>query len=136
MAKEQKSKDDIIINPNGQSGQLEKIIKSTKKIVLVGGVLLVLFIIVNIYLNRLTADQLESTMYLNQYRLGSKALTSAVQSYAVTGDKTYYDEYMQEYIRYVITGRHYKGNYRITYRQLKAWGYRSLVHEYYSWKKL
>ena len=96
MAKEQKSKDDIIINPNGQSGQLEKIIKSTKKIVLVGGVLLVLFIIVNIYLNRLTADQLESTMYLNQYRLGSKALTSAVQSYAVTGDKTYYDEYMQE----------------------------------------
>ena len=46
------------------------------------------------------------------------------------------DEYMQEYIRYVITGRHYKGNYRITYRQLKAWGYRSLVHEYYSWKKL
>ncbi len=45
------------------------------------------------------------------------------------------DEYMQEYIRYVVTGRHFKGNYRITYEQMKAWGYRSLVHEYYRWKK-
>ena len=96
MAKEQKAQDDIVINPNGQSGQLEKIIKSTKMIVLVGGILLGVFIVVNIYLNRLTADQLESTMYLNQYRLGSKTLTSAVQSYAVTGDKNYYDEYMRE----------------------------------------
>lgn len=41
------------------------------------------------------------------------------------------DSYMQEYIRYTITGRHYKGNYRITYEQMKAWGYRNLVHEYY-----
>lgn len=44
------------------------------------------------------------------------------------------DEYMQQYIRYIITGRHYKGNYRITYKQLKEWGYRSLVHEYYKYK--
>ena len=35
-------------------------------------------------------------MYLNQYRLGSKTLTAAVQSYAVTGDQTYYDNYMKE----------------------------------------
>lgn len=41
------------------------------------------------------------------------------------------DAYMQQYIRYIITGRHYKGNYRISYEQLKNWGYRSLVHEYY-----
>ena len=45
------------------------------------------------------------------------------------------DEYMQQYIRYVITGRHYKGNYKITYEQMKEWGYRSLVHEYYKTKK-
>lgn len=45
------------------------------------------------------------------------------------------DKYMQEYIRYIITGRHYKGNYRITYEQLKKWGYRSLVNEYYKSKK-
>ena len=35
-------------------------------------------------------------MYLNQYRLGSKALTTAVQSYAVTGDRIYYEDYMRE----------------------------------------
>lgn len=45
------------------------------------------------------------------------------------------DEYMQQYIRYIITGRHYKGNYRITYEQMKEWGYKSLVHEYYKFKK-
>lgn len=41
------------------------------------------------------------------------------------------DAYMQQYIRYTVTGRHYKGNYRITYAQMKEWGYRSLVHEFY-----
>lgn len=41
------------------------------------------------------------------------------------------DAYLQEYIRYAVTGRHYKGNYRITYEQMKAWGYRSLVHEFW-----
>lgn len=45
------------------------------------------------------------------------------------------DSYMQEYVRYVMTGRHYKGNFRITYEQLKSMGYRSLVHEYYGWRK-
>lgn len=41
------------------------------------------------------------------------------------------DAYMQQYIRFCVTGRHYKGNYRITYEQMKEWGYISLVHEYY-----
>lgn len=41
------------------------------------------------------------------------------------------DQYTQEYIRYCVTGRHYKGNYRITYDMMKKWGYRSLVNEYY-----
>ena len=41
------------------------------------------------------------------------------------------DAYFQEYIRYTVTGRHYKGNYRIRYETMKEWGYRSLVNEYY-----
>lgn len=41
------------------------------------------------------------------------------------------DAYMQQYIRYTVTGRHSKSNYRIRYEKLKEWGYRSLVHEYY-----
>lgn len=45
------------------------------------------------------------------------------------------DHYMQQYIRYCVTGRHYKGNYRITYEQMKTWGYRNLVHAYYEYHK-
>lgn len=41
------------------------------------------------------------------------------------------DEYLQQYARYIATGRHNKENYRIDYAQLKQCGYRSLVHEYY-----
>lgn len=54
----------------------------------------------------------------------------------ITTDRTLreIDDYMQQYIRYIVTGRHYKGNYRITYEQIKAWGYRNLVHEYYQWR--
>ena len=59
-------------------------------------VMLILFIGSNMYLSRINSQQLEATMYLNQYRLGSKTLTAAVQSYAVTGDQTYYDNYMKE----------------------------------------
>lgn len=44
------------------------------------------------------------------------------------------DDYMQQYIRYCVTGRHYKGNYRISYERMKEWGYRNLVHEYYGSK--
>lgn len=46
------------------------------------------------------------------------------------------DTYLTEYIRYTVTGRHYKGNYRIRYETLKEWGYRSLVHEYYEFRKI
>ena len=45
------------------------------------------------------------------------------------------DVYMQQYIRFCVTGRHYKGNYRISYEQMKDWGYRSLVHEYYGMRQ-
>lgn len=43
------------------------------------------------------------------------------------------DEYFLRYIRYLYSGRHYKGNYRITYDKIKSLGYRSLVNEYYKY---
>ena len=46
------------------------------------------------------------------------------------------DGCMQQYIRYCVTGRHYKGNYRISYQQMKEWGYRNLVHEFYEWHSI
>ena len=42
------------------------------------------------------------------------------------------DEYLQKYIRYAATGRHYKGNYKISYDKLKEWGYRNLINEYWN----
>ena len=44
------------------------------------------------------------------------------------------DRYLQQELRYLATGRHTKANWRIRYPQLKALGYRSLVHEYYRYK--
>ncbi len=51
----------------------------------------------------------------------------------ITTDKSLkeLDAYMQQYVRWCVSGRHYKGNYRISYEDMKKWGYKSLVHEYY-----
>ena len=82
--------------PNGQAAQLNKIIKGIYRAVAAGTTLLLIFTIANIMNLLVSSDQLETTMYLNQYRLGSKTLTAEVQSYAATGDKQYYDNYMYE----------------------------------------
>lgn len=65
--------------------------RSTYRILIISIVLMILFVGSSLYLSRINSQQLEATMYMNQYRLGSKTLTAAVQPYAVTGDKTYYN---------------------------------------------
>lgn len=45
------------------------------------------------------------------------------------------DDYLVQYIRYLYSGRHYKGNYKITYEYVKNLGFRSLVNEYYKEQK-
>ena len=45
------------------------------------------------------------------------------------------DRYLQQNLRYLATGRHSKANFRTSYEQLKALGYKSLVHEYWEFKK-
>ena len=84
------------ISPNGQAAQLNKIVKETYRVVVVGVILLLAFTVANIMYSIISAEQLETTMYLNQYRMGSKTLTSEVQSYAVTGNSVYYDNYKKE----------------------------------------
>lgn len=46
------------------------------------------------------------------------------------------DLYLQLYLRYLSTGKHTKANYRVRYADLKALGYRSLVHEFYRYKQI
>ena len=41
------------------------------------------------------------------------------------------DRYAQDCIRYLVSGTHTKARYNVRYEDLKALGYRSLVHEYY-----
>lgn len=81
---------------NSQSYQLHKIVKQSVIAVIIGAVLLLFSIGTNVWMSIVTDEELETTTYLNQYRLGSKALTYAVQAYAVTGEQKYYDDYMKE----------------------------------------
>ncbi len=80
----------------GQAVMLKKIVRDTYRIVGIGIAFLLIFVVMNLLLNSVSAKQLENTMYLNQYRIGSKTLTAAVQSYAVTGNIEYYNNYMKE----------------------------------------
>lgn len=88
-------KEEFVSN-NSQEYRLKKIVKSSHRSLVIGTILLILFLLASVWMIRVSDKCLENTMYLNQYRLGSKALTYAVQAYAVTGDKHYYDDYLKE----------------------------------------
>lgn len=79
-----------------QKAQLAHIRKRNMTILTIGMVLLVLSILASVMVSASKTQQLTVTMALDQYRLGSKALTTAVQTYSVTGDTQYYDDYMYE----------------------------------------
>ena len=96
MEKRKETPTSEALGKNSQVARLRKIVKQTNFSLVLGIVLLVLLFFASISYAFVSNEQLESTMYLNQYRLGSKALTTAVQSYAVTGNKMYYDDYMNE----------------------------------------
>ncbi len=96
MEKKKEAPTSEVLGKNSQVARLRKIVKQTNFSLVLGIVLLVLLFFASISYAVVSNEQLESTMYLNQYRLGSKALTTAVQSYAVSGDKMYYDDYMRE----------------------------------------
>ena len=97
MGKISEKNDQIVqMYPNGQAAQMNKMVKDTYKVVIIGVALLVLFIITNMASSIMSREQISTTEYLNQYRSGSKTLTSEVQSYAVTGKQIYYDGYMNE----------------------------------------
>ena len=81
---------------HSQSYQLKKIIKQSAISVIAGTLLLMLSVGTIFWMSHVADEELETTTYLNQYRIGSKALTYAVQPYAVTGKEEYYNDYMRE----------------------------------------
>ena len=83
-------------NKNSQSYQLRSLVKKALFSVGTGMVLLVVSVVALLLLSNAWGAQVDAIKALNRYRLASKTLTYAVQSYAVTGDQKYYDSYMQE----------------------------------------
>ncbi|MCI9200755.1 MAG: methyl-accepting chemotaxis protein [Lachnospiraceae bacterium] len=84
------------LGKNSQELRLKQIVKNSITALVLGGILLALTIATNFYVVLVEEDQLETTLFLNQYRIGSKALTYSVQAYAVTGNEKYYNDYMKE----------------------------------------
>ena len=82
--------------PVSQKAQLEQIRKKNVMILAIGSVIMVIMLAASIMNGMAKTQQLTMTMALDQYRMGSKALTSAVQSYAVTGEVQYKDDYYAE----------------------------------------
>lgn len=87
---------EAVLGENSQTAKLQKIVKFALTAVIGGIVLLVISTAANYLVTTAQSAQLATTLALNQYRLASKTLTYAVQSYAVTGDQMYYDDYMNE----------------------------------------
>lgn len=81
---------------NSQSARLRQLVRQAFIAVGIGAVLLLGFILFNSWMSKVSAAQLNTTVALNQYRIGSKTLTFNVQSYAVTGNKEYDDAYQKE----------------------------------------
>jgi len=81
---------------NGQAARLNKLVKQVIGVASFGVFWMIMAIASSLVMAGEQADQLKITMALNQYRLGSKALTAAVQSYASSGNEDYYNAYMQE----------------------------------------
>lgn len=79
-----------------QTAQLRRLVRQALISVAIGGVLLLGFIGFNVGMSKIHRAQLNTTVALNQYRVGSKTLTYNIQSYAVTGEEKYYEGYRKE----------------------------------------
>lgn len=90
------NRESMIPGKKSQAAQLKRLVRQALISVVTGAVLLLGFIVFNMTMSRVHSAQLNTTVALNQYRIGSKTLTYNIQSYAVTGDQEYYDGYMKE----------------------------------------
>lgn len=79
-----------------QAARLKRLVRQALVSVVAGAVLLLGFIIFNVGMSSIQSAQVNTTVALNQYRTASKTLTYDIQSYAVTGEQSYYDGYMKE----------------------------------------
>lgn len=79
-----------------QSAMLRQLVHQAFLAVGLGSLLLLGFIVLNLGTSRVHTAQINTMAALNQYRVGSRTLTYEIQSYAATGEQSYYDDYMKE----------------------------------------
>lgn len=91
-----KKEENSTFGKNSQSAKLRQLIRQAFISVGIGAVLLLGFILFNAGMSKVSTAQINTTIALNQYRIGSKTLTHDVQSYAVTGNEEYADAYRKE----------------------------------------
>ena len=91
-----KMRKDSVGNKKGQEAQLKALAKRVYVAVGIGIILLLAFTVFNMVMSNMQSVQLKAAMALDQYRIGSKSLTYAVQSYAVTGEEKYHEAYLKE----------------------------------------
>ena len=59
------------LGKNSQELHLQMIVKRSIRAMTLGGALLIISVIINFYSTFVEADRLDTTQFLNQYRLGS-----------------------------------------------------------------
>lgn len=100
MSKEKKANSNVsegvILYPKGQEAHLQKLRKQAIFTIGIGVFLLILCIISSMLITVDKDAQIKSANALNQFRLASRTLTLSIQSYAVTGDQQYLNNYNKE----------------------------------------
>ena len=94
--REKKQRVTAVQYQGGQEAQLKKLMKQAALVVGIGIFWLIMSIVSSVLISVAKDSQIAVTTALNQYRLGSRNLTTAIQSYAATGKQNYYDNYIQE----------------------------------------
>ncbi len=101
MAKEKKEKKNkvsagVLQYPKGQEAGLRKLMKQVGLVIGLGIFWLIMCVVSSALITVAKDAQIGTMDALNQYRLASRNLTLAVQSYAVTGGEHCYNEYVNE----------------------------------------
>lgn len=101
MKKEKKEKKNKVTAgmqqyPGGQEAGLRKLMKQAGIAIGIGVFWLIMSVVSSLLISAAKDDQIGAIIALNQYRLGSRNLTMAIQSYATTGNQQYYNDYINE----------------------------------------
>ncbi|MBQ2406127.1 MAG: methyl-accepting chemotaxis protein [Lachnospiraceae bacterium] len=86
-------------NAYGENSQVKRLAKIVffNRISTISGIILLLIMFVSIFdYMKIANIQLRDTLYLNQYKAGSRLLSSCAQNYAITGNEKYFERYVKE----------------------------------------